>query len=155
MTAPVTKPIRKFPSWLPRRLESLVFSVFALLWTASLGGCQKTDAAAPGNAAPGAAQATDSTKPKSHDTVYVTEPSQPVDSAAAKPVVPPLKDSAPIKYEAVKPDPIRVRYGVFMPGRKSEDRMMAKYGVLQNKDTGSTSYRSPAPQSTATGDAKA
>jgi hypothetical protein len=155
MTAPVMKPIRKFPSWLPRSLESLVFSVFALLWTASLSGCQKVDSAGSGNGTSGATQTTDSAKPKSHDTVYVTGTSQPVDTAAPKPVAPTSKDSAPTKYEAVKPDPIRVRYGVFMPDTRPDDRMMAKYGVLQRKDTGSTSYRSPAPQSTATGEAKA
>lgn len=35
------KTIRKFPSWLPRKMESMVFALFALLWTASLGGCQQ------------------------------------------------------------------------------------------------------------------
>ncbi len=87
------KAIRRFPSWLPRQLESLVFSLFALIWTASLSGCQERVAVSP-------------TQPVAQDSV-----------AAKYGVITPPKDSVAVKYGVITPskDSVAAKYGVITP----------------------------------------
>lgn len=139
---PTMKTLRKFPSWLPRKLEGLVFALFALVWTASLGGCQTTESSdriVPKYGGPdiqdtvqakyGIQQPVDSTIAKYGAPV-------PKDTTAAKYGIPVPKDSVVALYGIKQPDPIMVRYGIPMP----VDTVIAKYGVPRNTDSTKTSY---------------
>ena len=129
--------LRKFPTWLPRKLEGLVFSLFALVWTASLGGCNPVNdeiAVKYGG-------------PDVHDTLQAKYGTQvPTDTMKAwygvlvptdttKP-----RDSIIALYGVKQPDPIFARYGTLIP----LDTVIAKYGAPSAPDTTKTSY-APAP----------
>lgn len=123
------KTLRKFPSWLPRKLEGLVFSLFALVWTASLGGCQTTEPSDKVIAKYGG--------PPVHDTLVAKYGAPaPSDSTVAKYGTPQPKDSVVAKYGIPQPEPIQVRYGTFMP----VDTVIAKYGVPTAPDTAKTTF---------------
>ena len=137
------KTLRKFPSWLPRKLEAVVFALFALLWSASLGGCNPaSDEIAVRYGGPDV-QDTLVAKygaPPPADTMkaWYGAPT-PVDTMKAWYGAPTPIDTAVVK----PPDPIVVRYGVYMPSDTTQptdrfleygspmpaDTVIAKYGV--------------------------
>ena len=146
--------LRKFPSWLPRKLERLVFSLFALVWTASLGGCNPVGDDIKVRYGGPDIQDTAVAKygiPTPKDTLILRYGSPtPVDTMKAW-------YGAPTPIDTVKPlDPVVARYGIYMPTETTDrflgkygapmpiDTVIAKYGVPAGPDTTKTTY-SPAP----------
>lgn len=127
----IMKTLRKFPSWLPRKLENVVFALFALVWTASLGGCNPVGDDI--QVLYGAPDVQDTLVAK-----YGTPP--PSDTAVAKYGTPTPKDTLIFRYGSPTPvDTMKAWYGAPTP----IDTVIAKYGIPGTPavpDTSKTSY---------------
>lgn len=99
------KTLRKFPSWLPRQFEKIVFAIFAMVWSASFTGCNPDDSIAVKYGGPDV-----------HDTMVAKYGiPEPADSLA-KPSPRSSEDTIRVKYGVMEPiDTIIVKYGVPLP----------------------------------------